>query len=904
MLAIKNTLNNLLSALFLQKRRLYTIPLLTIGVVFLFAFLPLPAAALSLKSVLADIILWVAKGIGALVLTLIDILIQIAQYNDFINAPAVAKGWVIVRDVVNMFVIVMMLVIAFATTFRIEEYQYKKLLSKLLIMSVLVNFSKMLTGLFIDFSQVVMLTFVNGFKDAAAGNFVNGFHIADMYTFAKDGNAGNVDSGDYLIAAMLTFIALTITLVVVAVYVVIFLLRIAFLWLLTIVSPMAYVLSAFPGQAKKYSTEWWETFGKYLTSGPILAFFLWLSLAIMQFDSDAFGKAFKASDTTGGQGASGVVSASISDFGKSDVLLSFIINIVMLLGGLWMAQRLGVAGGKLAGSALSKIQQAGAAPFKLAGRGALGVGKWGLNRLDDTQAAVQKRLMKTGAGQWLAKTKIGERLGLGRIGEHGIQLRSIPHAWQERAARKERERLGASAGVAEDIMSRTLSIGKDKPNKTAEINAKLATEAAKEVTAVATDWEHLASEIDEAMDYSSGRPRVRSGKEHLVEGLLVELSKTHDPNEVLKHTRLGKEYGLEYTSQNVVKFLKDAFGGGKTTETVARVAFRMQETGLMNSDGLLKGIARMRHGHYELPDWFEESVAAVQSSDHNLTEEQARTRVLSGRRNRLMEAKRNELALRDPAQGGYGRAYGQLTAVEQAAVSATAQAEIGAINDDQLIDMIRKEEQGKVASAFIAKRTFRSIANQARFQDFLAEIADTQGNRYGGKLVDVGIANVTLNGAAIAQHYNAMNEETKKYLGLAADQFVKYFEENADGMQEEERDNWHRFITAITIGKQVIQDSDKASAQELHEHIATYTSARNDVVRGVNNDRRANDIRDVEDVELHDDAPIYNIKRIDLYHVAPPKQQQQQPQGTPRPQPPGGGGRGPILDQYGNPITP
>ena len=360
-----------------QKRRLYTIPLIAVGISALLLVVPLPAYA-SLWSLLAELVLWIAKLIGGLVITLIDILIQIVQYNDFINAPAVSKGWVIVRDVVNMFVIVMMLVIAFATTFRIEEYQYKKLLSRLLIMSVLVNFSKMLTGFFIDFAQVIMLTFVNGFKEAAAGNFVNGFKIQAMFDFAQNTSAAqNADSGDFLVAALLALISLTITLIVVAIYLVVFLLRIVFLWMLVILSPMAYVLSAFPGQAKKYSTEWWEYFGKYLTAGPILAFFLWLSLAVMQFDSSAFGTAFKVeTKETAGVGtvaSSGAVGASISKFGQSDVLLSFIINIILLLGGLWMTQKLGVAGGKLAGAALAKIQSAGAsiakAPFKAVGAG-------------------------------------------------------------------------------------------------------------------------------------------------------------------------------------------------------------------------------------------------------------------------------------------------------------------------------------------------------------------------------------------------------------------------------------------------------------------------------------------------------------------------------------------------------
>src|SRR3989338_8588776 len=143
-----------------------------------------------LSDSIAWLLLLIAGIIGELTITLIGLLVDVAQFNNFIDAPAVARGWVIVRDVCNMFFIVILLLIAFGSVFHIEEYQYKKILGKLLIMAVLINFSKSIAGFFIDISQVVMLTFVNGFHEAAAGNFLTGFHISEMFTFAKKGQTG------------------------------------------------------------------------------------------------------------------------------------------------------------------------------------------------------------------------------------------------------------------------------------------------------------------------------------------------------------------------------------------------------------------------------------------------------------------------------------------------------------------------------------------------------------------------------------------------------------------------------------------------------------------------------------------------------------------------------------------
>lgn len=347
------------------------------GFVALVVMMPMVANAQIADAVagfFAGIILAIASFLGKLTLTLIGLLIEVAQYNDFINAEAVRKGWVIVRDISNMFFIVILLLIAFGSVFRIEEYQYKKLLGKLLIMAVLVNFSKAITGFFIDIAQVVMLTFVNGFKEAAAGNFVQGFHLAEIFKFAEAGT-GEAEGTSFLFAAMLALITILITTVVVAVYLLVFLIRIVALWFLTIISPIAYVLSAFPGDAKKYSSMWWDQFGKYATTGPILAFFLWLSLAVMQFSSNALGTS-TANQAAGVQDLS-IPAAAITQIGQSEVLLSFIVNIILLMGGLWMTQQLGVAGGQLAAKATNLIKKGGMAPIA----GIAAVGGWAGGRL-------------------------------------------------------------------------------------------------------------------------------------------------------------------------------------------------------------------------------------------------------------------------------------------------------------------------------------------------------------------------------------------------------------------------------------------------------------------------------------------------------------------------------------------
>jgi len=96
----------------------------------------------------------------------------IAQYNNFLTEPGVTKGWVALRDLGNMFFIVVLLIIAFSTILKIQTYGYRQLLKRFIIVAILVNFSKTIVGLLIDFSQVIMLTFVDAIKAVAAGNIM------------------------------------------------------------------------------------------------------------------------------------------------------------------------------------------------------------------------------------------------------------------------------------------------------------------------------------------------------------------------------------------------------------------------------------------------------------------------------------------------------------------------------------------------------------------------------------------------------------------------------------------------------------------------------------------------------------------------------------------------------------
>ncbi|HBV58360.1 MAG TPA: hypothetical protein DEB73_03845 [Candidatus Magasanikbacteria bacterium] len=320
--------------------------------------------------------------IGQILLWAIDLLIQISSYNSFLDANVVSVGWVLVRDVANMFFILIMLVIAFGTMLKIEAYSWKKLLPRLILTALLVNFSKTFIGLLIDFSQVIMLTFVNGYAAAAGGNFMKLFQIEELFkSYALSPQDIDVSFGGnvefkVLMGFALGTVMLGISLIVILIFVAILLFRIITLWILIVLSPLAFLLGTFP-KGQEYYGQWWKQLQGQIIVGPMVAFFLWLSLAALGGGDN---NAQIAYESAKGQDLKTLPAIDTStEAGKWDNMASFAISIAMLLMSLQMIQQLGVAGAGLASGALSTIKsRATGLAKKLAVPVALGVATGGV----------------------------------------------------------------------------------------------------------------------------------------------------------------------------------------------------------------------------------------------------------------------------------------------------------------------------------------------------------------------------------------------------------------------------------------------------------------------------------------------------------------------------------------------
>lgn len=197
-------------------------------------------------------------------------------------ASAFAAGWATVRDLANMLVVLGFVIIGIATALRIREYEAKKALWPLIIVAILINFSSLLCGLFIDASRIVMNGFTQSGQSAAPlqnifaqvaktanGATCEAANKNDLWAFVS---ADIMFAIVYLIIG-LSFLFLAGTLLV----------RYVALGILFMLSPIAFVFYAFPfPKAKDFWTKWWNSFLKWIFIGVGLTFFIRIAANMLE----------------------------------------------------------------------------------------------------------------------------------------------------------------------------------------------------------------------------------------------------------------------------------------------------------------------------------------------------------------------------------------------------------------------------------------------------------------------------------------------------------------------------------------------------------------------------------------------------------------------------------------------
>lgn len=342
---------------------------------------------------------YIITFLSRMVILVTDILIAVSSYNNFVKAQPVVIGWVLVRDVCNMFFIVILLISAFSTIIGYDKFEYKSVLPKLLLMAIVINFSKTLIGLMIDFSQVLMLTFVNAYRQAAGGNMISVLQLDKVAQIDKDfhvedpGGAYRLD--ELLPSAILAIVMLGISLTVLVILTAVIIARIVGLWVLLIMSPAAFFASALPkGIQEKFSEftgGFWKKLSTLLITGPVVAFFLWLTMAIAQGSGQPFQELYPE-ETKESQSAGQIFSTKV---GNASQFSSFFVAVTMLMVGADFALKSATSISSGLGKKLGAMAAGGGVAVG-AGRLALRLGGKGLRTGGRVGGFVGRQALKVG----------------------------------------------------------------------------------------------------------------------------------------------------------------------------------------------------------------------------------------------------------------------------------------------------------------------------------------------------------------------------------------------------------------------------------------------------------------------------------------------------------------------------
>ncbi|MBI4098481.1 MAG: hypothetical protein HY437_00415 [Candidatus Magasanikbacteria bacterium] len=315
-----------------------------------------------LFGLIASFLLMVASLLAGILGMFISLLLSVASYNNFINAGGVIIGWTLTRDIVNMFFVAVFLVIALGTIIGKKEYHIKNALPKFALAAILVNFSRLILGLIIDASHVIMMTFVNAIQQVGGGNFLEAFNIQANFELAKGAGLNGFDN---LLTAIMSVLLVFIATVIVGMFALMLVMRMVGLWILIAVSPLAFFLRSLDSKSfQKYYGDWEGKFKANVLMGPVIAFFLWLALAMSQggklYSSEVKG-ASDAEAQKNLEGKPGLVGSAISTI---EGLSSFIISAALFLFAYQQAQQFAKESGipgmdKLVGEA-GKFMKTGA----------------------------------------------------------------------------------------------------------------------------------------------------------------------------------------------------------------------------------------------------------------------------------------------------------------------------------------------------------------------------------------------------------------------------------------------------------------------------------------------------------------------------------------------------------------
>ncbi|MFA6278620.1 MAG: hypothetical protein WCS97_02320 [Candidatus Paceibacterota bacterium] len=413
----------------------------------------------------SSVMIWImslfAWLVGVAAITLDNaVYYTVVTMGDYVSKlSAIGVAWRILRDLANILLIFGFIGSGIAIILNVDQYGFgTKLLPKLLIAAVLINFSLFVSEAMIDGTNLVATQFytqINGGKPSGAKNF-------DKVSVQNDGISNKIMSqvglqtiygngavkteifqaGNTWVIGFMAILLFIVTAFVMFSLAFILIARFVALIFLILVSPVAFMGWAVPWLEYRMS-QWWKHFTEQIITAPVLLLLLYVALAVITDAHFLTGFCIPAAGSTNLNCTPDWTGFANGNFtGFASMMLSFLVAMGLLMIVVIKAKSMSAVGADLATKGAGKLTfgataWAGRATVGTAiGRGLLG------NRLIKRGAVSDNRFIKYGSR---ALSFTGKRLQ-----NRTFDVRNMPGAQSGLGS------LGINAGAPSQLTAKQL----------------------------------------------------------------------------------------------------------------------------------------------------------------------------------------------------------------------------------------------------------------------------------------------------------------------------------------------------------------------------------------------------------------------------------------------------------------
>ncbi len=274
----------------LQKKYIALASLIVVGVAIPFLFIEGSPSDTGryVGNYVTGVLLFAITTMSLAFSTFADWLLRLSVSNEFMNIgyttnPFVTHGWAVMRDFVNMFFIIVLIIIGLSTSLQIETYKWQKTLPRLVGVALLINFTPVILGIFIDASNIAMRYFTSMIsQDSFFISQVRGLYSTIAMDLSRVMWMTFESQALHPTTKMVMFTLFNLFFgFVYFCYGILFTMRYVAIWLLVIISPLGFFCYILPA-TQPFFRRWWSWFIGWCLAGVAAAAFLYFGEIILQ----------------------------------------------------------------------------------------------------------------------------------------------------------------------------------------------------------------------------------------------------------------------------------------------------------------------------------------------------------------------------------------------------------------------------------------------------------------------------------------------------------------------------------------------------------------------------------------------------------------------------------------------